>query len=297
MEVKPDDDQVAIWGWSIWIVRLETSIKVLWGKVDFAPALYKLRTEKRSPTKTYFLKGERKMKELRKLEVGCSTKFAVLDENGGERVFKLAIISVRGCNGEQEYGMCFIHDDGFGNILKANGTYSGGITGCGLSSYDSGQLNENEVIVTTDLAVIKKMCEDASEKEALEKKAKIERMEAAVEELNALPEVFFEIETSGGVQYRIIRSNFQYNPSKSSRLIGGYSVERNFKPMWSLSDYFRKDGVMLEKKIAKDTDYLTGVKNLKEAVEIVKLLSDKMKEASKNVIYMENKAIYGRNLK
>lgn len=234
------------------------------------------------------------MNELRKLEVGCTTKFATMDENGAEKVYKLAIISRPGWRDEDKrYGFAYINDDGFGKITKVSGTYSGGRTGSGVSSYDLDKvLEDDEIVETTDLAVIKKMAEDFENKEANDKKADDARKQEAVKELNNLPKVFFKVDV-GDIEYKIERPEFSHNPSYSSKLQGSYSTSRDGK-WFSTDDYYRKDGVMLKKKIAGDAKWLVGGELLDEATALVVTLREKRDEAKAQTNAIWNKAVHAK---
>jgi hypothetical protein len=243
------------------------------------------------------------MNELRRLEAGVATKIVVMDENGTEKTFKLAILSKPDYLGGKLYEFAYINDDG-GKIYAAS-IYGGGITGTGVNLNNIPPLHEDISVVTTDLDMIKKMANEASDEEERKAIAFIVRKQKAIEQLNTLPQVFFQCEVRG-IAYTIKHNGFEFLSGYSNdrdAYRGGYSVYRGKKePKRSIDfdrsiflyPYFRKDGVMLKKKVSEKSEYFVGYTGLSnEAISLVKLLKIKLDEARKQVMDIINAAHYG----
>lgn len=226
------------------------------------------------------------MRNLTKLENGIATKVSIMLEGGIEREYKLAVFSQKTWRGDGaglDYNFGYVSADGH----YAHGGYSGGITGVGIDQTQ--QLIPDEwTLVTTDLQKIIEMANQADADAKKEKAAREARIHAAVGRINEEVVKAELIFNKAGVRVWLERDEAAYNPKQSHRWKPGIS----FKYLkgenggledahWmSLSDYYRKDGVAMKKKMQEHFSMVDAVQMFEE----IKLAEARVKAAIDNII-------------
>ncbi len=217
------------------------------------------------------------MRELQELEPGVATRITVLDVEGKEMEFRLAVLETKGYDDNKRLEFGFINEE----HLLASGVHSGGIVGVGIDlKYDLHPLTD-ATIVTTDLAEIIKLSKEATKKDQEEREKENNRKHEMAKEINKLPTEMDRLEI-GGLVYTIERTKAEYNPSHSGRVRCSIFVHKNANIFW-LDNYYRKDGVMMKKRILNDTVQIIGTSTTADPIGVIQLLKEKLDSAKAKI--------------
>ena len=216
------------------------------------------------------------MNRLTAMKNGNMTRFTIIVD-GKEIDFRLCVILTKNWCNENEYGFMFVSTD---NKLSCTSCYSGGNTGGGADYIN----NASELIIVTD--DIEKMQALAIEADAMAIQSREDRdanIQKTVELINQLP-IEYSVCTTPDFEVKVIRSKAEYRPSYSGKFLPSYNVSvkrtNGYESTLWLSNYYRKDGVLLKKKAIEDYGSL-GIMIIKAAadtidkckVEVSKILS------------------------
>lgn len=206
---------------------------------------------------------------INKLENGCGLGFSIINE--GQIInFKLAVFSKKRLfhKDETELVYGFISENG----LYANGTYSGGTTGLGLSAWEirneTFAIPEDLTFVTSDLSEIIKMAEQDEERVRKEKEDYDKKQNEAVEKINQLPKFFLvegKNEKHPDWNIFIYREDYDYNSRRSRSIIGDVRqyLTKEDDPQtrenyWDLERYYGQGGRILSKSFIKENEWFKG---------------------------------------
>lgn len=160
------------------------------------------------------------MSEISALKKGCTTRFAVLDDDGMELEFRLAVVGRPAWDGQEQLEFRYVNE---AHGLVADGTYSGGVTGSGCDRWsrlgdEESYLTRGLRIVTTDLRDLMVMAAKATADAEAERERLDRAKTEACRRINALPEAWLAC-TYGGKKYFVTRGTAVCRPARSSRFM------------------------------------------------------------------------------